>query len=47
MSPIDPSGIQGLLIQDSLVLIDKRIKDFREMEYRASDLETWASLTSF
>ena len=38
---IDPSGVQGLLVQDSLALVDKRIREFREMRDRASDLGDW------
>lgn len=41
LSPTDPSGFRGLLTQDSLALIEKRIRDFKEMYDRASDLETW------
>jgi len=41
LSPTDPSGVQGLLNQDSQALVDKRIRDFREINDRASDLETW------
>jgi hypothetical protein len=43
LSPTDPNGVQGLLVQDSLASVDKRIRDFKEMKYRASDLETWVS----
>lgn len=41
LSPIEPNGVQSLLVQDSLVLLDKRIRDFKEIEERAIDLETW------
>jgi hypothetical protein len=41
LSPTDPSGVQGLLTQDSQALVDKRLRDFREINDRASDLETW------
>lgn len=43
LSPTDPNGIQGLFIQDSLALLEKRIRDFKEMNDRASDLEIWVS----
>lgn len=41
LSPTDPNGVRGLLIQDSLALVEKRIRDFKEMNDRASDLEIW------
>lgn len=41
LSPIEPNGVQSLLVEDSLVLLDKRIRDFKEIEERAIDLETW------
>jgi hypothetical protein len=43
LSPTDSDGIQGLLLQDSLALVDKRIRDFRQMDDLASDLENWVS----
>jgi hypothetical protein len=46
LSPTDPSGLQGLLNQDSQALVDKRLRDFREINDRASDLETWVRHTS-
>jgi hypothetical protein len=47
LSPTDPSGVQGLLNQDSRALVDKRIRDFREINDRASDLETWVRHTFY
>jgi hypothetical protein len=44
LSPTDPFGVQGLLALDGTLLIDKRMRDFKEMNDRASDLETWVSL---
>jgi hypothetical protein len=38
---IDPSGVQGLLLQDGLAIVEKRIREFREMQDRASDLGDW------
>jgi hypothetical protein len=38
---IDPSGVQGLLLQDGLAVVEKRIREFREMRDRASDLGDW------
>jgi hypothetical protein len=38
---IDPSGVQGLLLQDGLSVVEKRIREFREMRDRASDLGDW------
>jgi hypothetical protein len=46
LSATDPNGVQGLLIHDSVALVDKRIRDFKEMKDRASDLETWVSKLS-
>ena len=37
----DPSGVQSLIIQDSIALVENRIKGFREMRYIASDLGDW------
>jgi hypothetical protein len=39
LDPIDPNGIQGLLVQDSYALIDRKIRDFEEMNQRADELE--------
>ncbi|KAH8654579.1 hypothetical protein BGZ60DRAFT_532947 [Tricladium varicosporioides] len=41
LDPLDQSGIQTLLQQDSQALIDSKIRDFREMSIRASELEAW------
>jgi hypothetical protein len=41
LSPTDPNGVQGLLNLESRALVDKRLRDFREINDRASDLETW------
>lgn len=41
LSPTDPSGVQGLLNLESQALVDKRLRDFREINDRASYLETW------
>jgi hypothetical protein len=38
---IDPSGVHGLLLQDGLAVVEKRIREFREMYDRASDLGDW------
>ena len=38
---IDPSGVQGLLLQDGITVVEKRIREFREMRDRASDLGDW------
>jgi hypothetical protein len=45
LSPTDPQGVQGLLLQDSVSFIDKRIQDFREIFEQASDLEVLVSLS--
>ena len=42
-TPNDSSAVQEILFQDSLALIQKRIRDFQEMNDWASHLETWAS----
>ena len=34
-------GVQGLLLQDGLVFVEKRIREFGEMQDRASDLGEW------
>lgn len=39
LDPMDPNGIQGLLVQDSYALIDRKIRDFEEMNQRADELE--------
>ena len=43
---IDPSGVQGLLLQDGLAVVEKRIREFREMRDRASDLGDWLCTSS-
>jgi hypothetical protein len=48
IDPIDPSSIQGLLIQDSYALIDRKMREFEEMTTHASELEAWVrSLLAF
>ena len=44
IDPTDPTGIQGLLTQDSYALIDRKIREFQEMNERASELEAWVCL---
>ena len=39
IDPTDPSGIQGLLIQDSYALIDRKMRLFEELRIRAEELE--------
>lgn len=39
IDPTDPSGIQGLLIQDSYALIDRKMRLFEELKIRAEELE--------
>lgn len=46
LSPTDPNGLQGLLILDSLALLEKRIREFKELNDQVSDLEIWVSLRS-
>ncbi|KAF4628859.1 hypothetical protein G7Y89_g9299 [Cudoniella acicularis] len=41
IDPTDPNGIQGLLMQDNQALVDSKIREFQEMNIRASELETW------
>lgn len=41
IDPTDPSGIQGLLIQDSYALIDRKMRELEEMAVHASELEAW------
>ncbi|CZR67669.1 uncharacterized protein PAC_17568 [Phialocephala subalpina] len=41
LDPTDPNGVQGLLVQDSQALIDRKIQEFREIVDRATDLEKW------
>ncbi len=43
LSPTDPNGVRGLLIPDSLALVEKRIRDVKEVTDRASHLEIWVS----
>ena len=43
-APKDSKGIQDLLVKDSRLLLEKRISSFREIDVRASDLESWVSL---
>lgn len=38
---LDPSGVHGLLLQDGLAVVEKRIREFREMHDRAIDLGDW------
>jgi len=38
LDPIDPSGVQGLLIQNSRAVIEKKIREFEEMNTRATEL---------
>jgi hypothetical protein len=38
---LSPSGVQGLLVEDLLSLIDKRLRDFRQIHNRAIDLGEW------
>jgi hypothetical protein len=44
-SGLDPGGVQGLLAQDAMSIIDSRIRDFREMQEQASDLADWVGLS--
>lgn len=37
----NPRGIQGLLFRESLTLIEERIEVFRDINDRATYLETW------
>ena len=39
IDPTDPSGIQGLLIQDSYALIERKLRLFEELKIRAEELE--------
>jgi hypothetical protein len=39
IDPTDPSGIQGLLIQDSYALIERKMRLFEELRIRAEELE--------
>ena len=43
LSATDPGGYRDLLVQDCFDLIDKRMRDFGEMNGKATDLETWVS----
>ena len=43
LSPTDPGGYRDLLVQDCFDLIHKRMRDFDEMNGKATDLETWVS----
>jgi len=43
LDPTDPRGVQGLFIQESQAVIDRKIRAFKEMNIRASELETWVS----
>lgn len=40
LDPTDPNGVEGLLIQDSRALIDKKTREFEEMAIRATELGT-------
>lgn len=42
----DPNGVLGLLMQDSQALIDRKIREFQEMNTRASELEAWVGLSA-
>jgi hypothetical protein len=44
ISGLDPGGVQGLLAQDAIAIIDGRARDFKEMREQASDLGSWVSL---
>jgi hypothetical protein len=44
MPGLDPGGVQGLLAQDAIALIESRIKSFNEMNDQASDLAEWVCL---
>ena len=46
MSGIDPSGVQGLLAQNAIRMIDSRIRNFEEMKDQASDLASWVSTST-
>ena len=39
IDPTDPSGIHGLLIQDSYALIDRKMRLFQDLRDRATELE--------
>lgn len=39
IDPTDPSGVQGLLIQDSYALIERKMSLFEELKIRAEELE--------
>jgi hypothetical protein len=39
IDPTDPSGIQGLLTQDSYALIDRKMRLFEELGIRAEEIE--------
>ncbi len=47
MPGLDPGGVQGLLAQDAIALIESRIKSFNEMRDQASDLGEWVRLLFF
>lgn len=44
LDPTDPSGVKDILVGDSLALIDRKMREFQEMNERASELETWVCL---
>lgn len=41
IDPTDPDGVQGLLIQETQALVDRKIRGFQQMLDRASELEAW------
>lgn len=43
--PADSGGVQSIIIQDNLALVESRIKDFREMREIASELGEWVYTT--
>tara|TARA_R110002060_G_scaffold20840_6_gene28382 strand:- start:653 stop:1066 length:414 start_codon:yes stop_codon:yes gene_type:complete len=44
--PADSAGVQSLIIQDNLALVENRIRGFREMRKIASELGDWVRSTS-
>lgn len=43
---LSPTGVEGLIIQESISLVEGRIREFREMQDVASDLADWVLLLS-
>ncbi len=41
LPPVESSGVQSLIIQDNLALVENRIRGFREMREIASELGDW------